>query len=156
MSIFLMILIIPYLIPGLMLARGMYAEQIRAIRSGTKNNSIPPEPPRPRIKLSEVLHDTAGRGRCQRHLSTRYSCNCSSREEWINIRNAWIDYDDWQSNWAYKKPKADSVNMTPIYISTVFWPIAIMGMYIKGGAKNIPDFREIERLEQSAGIKELT
>lgn len=153
MELMLLLLLIPYLFPGLVLARGMYSEQVKEIRSGDHGPVVPPKPPRPRITLAEQLH-VAGPANKRCHVlssTTGKTCNCSYREEYLDIKNGWIDYDEWISKYGHIRNPSDkqrTPNMTPIYMAIPFWPLAGMAMYVKGGAKNIPDYRAIERLER--------
>lgn len=156
--IFLMLLlIIPYLVPGLFLARGIYSEQIREIRS-KPITIVPPKPKRPQIKVSELLHDSSSIKKCSILLDGKRACNCRSRDEWIELKNAWMDYQDWCNKYARLENGVERMpepDMAEVYMAVPFWPIYMVGMFIKGGVKNIPDFREIERLERSVGIDPL-
>lgn len=162
MSIIFLILLIPYLVPGLWLARGMYGEQMRAIRSSPiEVMSIPTKPERPEITMMEMLHATKPR-KCNSidaSNGTR-TCNCLHRSEWVSLKNAWADYNEWDEKYGHLDPtkitnKQPHPKMLPIYSAVPLWPLFAMAMYVKGGAKNIPDFRDIERLEHEAGIKAL-
>lgn len=157
--LFFLSFVIVYLIPGFYLARGMYGQAARAIASNPQQ-VVPVCPPRPQIKVDELLHN--GYPRKCNLVKTKdegrvgSTCTCSSRDEWIELRNGWIDYNDWQNKYgsivgATHKPT--SVNMLPIYASVPAWPLVAGGMFIKGGAKNIPDYRAIERMENE--LKEL-
>jgi len=148
-----------YSVPGFVLARGMYAEQLREIRQKPVV-VVPPQPPRPRIKLTEMLHVSGSYGstigRCSILDSAKRACNCRYRDEWIELKNGWTDYNEWHqkygriTNGVVSEP---TVNMTPIYLAVPGWPIVAGSMFIKGGAKGIPDYRAIERMENE--FKEL-
>lgn len=156
MMFILLVLLIPYMIPGLWLARGMYAEQVREIRSSPApkvlKSKIPPKPKRPEITLSEMLHISSGKGCSALRVGVDMACNCKYRDEWVALKNAWLDYKEWTREYGHIDPatyveKEPTPNMKAIYMAVPFWPLVGMAMYIKGGAKNIPDYREIERYE---------
>lgn len=162
MSILIVLAVImAYLTPGFYLARGMYGQAARQIASKS-HKVIPNPPPRPEIKVGELLHTGGSFSRRCNLVKDKSegrvgdTCTCDSREEWIKLRNGWIDYNDWNRKYGdvrgatFKEP---TVNMLPIYASVPAWPVVAGGMFIKGGAKNIPDYREIERMENE--LKEL-
>lgn len=162
MTLLILFLIIPYLIPGIFLARGIYSEQIKQIRSAPVAIA-PPKPERPDIRLSEMLH-TSSPVKCallknDRLTGTLYSaCTCKYRDDWIKLKNQWIDYDEWQTKFGRYEVTAQSEpvpKMLPVYSAIPFWPFVMASKFIKGGAKTIPDYREIERLEKAAGLDRL-
>jgi hypothetical protein len=142
--------LLAYLIPGLYIARGMYSEQIRQIRN-TPVNVVPPKPQRPRITMNEMLHTSSGRGCSILNSATKQACNCRYRDEWVQLKNDWKDYEEWTHNYGHIKngvPRQPSPNALMCYGAVPAWPLFLAGMFITGGTKNIPDYREIERLER--------
>jgi hypothetical protein len=157
-----LVLFLVYLAPGLVLARGMYGEQVRAIRNAppVEVGVIPPKPKRPDLKLGEMLHTTYPTKCALLRDSASNACTCKYRSQWVRLKNEWLDYNEWVREYGHKDPskisaKPPSPNMKAIYGSVPVWPLVMAGMYIKGGAKNIPDYREIERQEAELGIGEL-
>lgn len=141
-----------WMAPGAVLARGMYSEAVREIQSKPVQ-VVPPKPPRPEYKLSEQLHSVQPK-RCQALVGG--GCNCRHRDDWLRMKNAWLDYDEWNHQYGHIKNgvlNEPKVKMLPIYTAVPAWPLMLIALYIKGGAKNIPDYRQIEQMEQE--LKEL-
>jgi hypothetical protein len=139
----------------MMLARGMYARELKSINSAPVQ-VVPPQPKRPRITLNEMLHQSGASFKCS-ILKTNYSsCNCKYRRDWEDLKNAWLDYNEWRDTYGHIKNgvvEMPTVNMLPIYLAVPGWPVVGAGMFIKGGASNIPNYHEIERMERE--LKEL-
>lgn len=138
-----------YAVPGLFLARGIYAQAAREIASRPVQ-VIPPKPERPKYKLSEMLHATSPK-RCNAIVANSNNvCDCKYRRDWENLKNGWMDYEEWNRKYGHIKNGVSAepeVNMGEIYWSVIGWPLVAGTLFIKGGAKNIPDYRAIERLE---------
>lgn len=158
--IFVVLFMIAYMAPGMFMARGLYSEQIRETNSKPVQ-VVPPKPKRPEIKVNELLHDGFGRCNLTRKESRKGStCTCSSRNEWIALKNAWLDYEEWFSNYSHIRNgvvRAPEPNMRFVYATIPLWPVFMIMRFITGGAKNIPNYREIERLEMenNMALKEL-
>jgi hypothetical protein len=153
--IFLMV----WCLPGLYLARGLYSSAIRELNNKPVT-VVPPKPERPKMRLEDTLH-RAGTGignKCGYiESNARKACNCNRREEWLNLKNAWIDYNEWVSNYGHIKngvAEMPKPNMKPIYAAVPLWPIALGVLFIQGGAKKIPNYYEIEQLQNDI-FKEL-
>ena len=148
--VFALMILAAWMVPGAVLARGIYSSEVKAIRSKPVQ-IVPPRPERPLFETRELLHDT-GRVRCQMHEGKARSCNCSSRNEWAANRKAWRDYYEWENEYGHIKNgvvNAPTVNTTKVYSAILFWPPVLIAMYVQGGAESIPDYREIERMEKN-------
>lgn len=150
MVLFIVGLLIAYCVPGLFVARGLYTKQVKAINAQPAT-VVPPKPPRPRIKVDEMLHQKGPTKTCNLHDGDyAYSCNCKWRNQWIELKNQWIDYNGWMKEWGHVKNGVSAMpepDLKKCLLSVPGWPVVMAASFIKNGAKNIPDYAYIERME---------
>lgn len=150
-SLIFTIMFIIYMIPGLFVSRALYASRVREI-SAKPVTVVPPKPKRPEVELSEMLHVSSPNSqRCQRLDYRGSACTCQYRDEWIKVKNAWIDYDEWMHEYSHIKNGVVAIPEAKVNLLTVpFWPLILTSQFIQGGAKNIIKPGEIEALERHA------
>jgi hypothetical protein len=98
--------------------------------------------------MNEMLHDSSAHKTCallRKGTEKRIACNCSYRQEWIENKNAWYEYNNWEPEAA---PKDDPEPPKVPVLAVPFWPAYLALRFITAGAKNIPDYRYIERLDE--------
>lgn len=159
--LFFMVFLTIYMAPGAYLARSLYSEKVKAIRTGPPRAPIlPPRPERPEVKVNELLHTSGPVKKCSMLETSTRACNCSTRTEWLNTKNAWVNYNEWNEKYGETQRKIDagvysntSISMVPVYLAIPFWPLVGVSRFVQGGVKNIPDYREIERMEKALEIE---
>lgn len=142
MIVFILVLAVLYTVPGFYFARGHYSEQVRALNNAPSAR-IPPKPERPPYRLDEMLHV---RG-CE-VIKKNIACNCKYRDDWVKLKNDWIDYDEWTYKWSRYEDKKPGPSIGSAMEIVPIWPLFLATRFVTGGAKNIPDYREIERMER--------
>jgi len=148
MIVLVVILLLIYLAPGLYFARSYYSNEIRTFRS-TPKQLVPPKPERPRISIHEMLH-TSSPIKCGL-LKGHAACSCRYREDWIELKNDWADYTEWVVNYGHIKDGVTHIDEPSIgkaFSVIPAWPVYKVMQFITAGAKAIPDYREIERMEE--------
>jgi hypothetical protein len=136
---------------GLPMARNKYTAAVRELYSKPMQ-IVPKQPDRPKIKLEEMLHRSAPK-KCSLLDDTRMAaaCDCAYREDWIQLRNDWLDYNEWKRDYGHIKngvTEEPKISMFPILMTVPGWPVIKAIDYIKADAKRIPNPVEIERLEK--------
>jgi hypothetical protein len=149
--VFFFIALVIWSIPGFYLARGHYSEQVKALRSNPRPIKPKTEKPkRPDISVEEMLHATTPTRCALLKTGGPQACNCKYRADWIRLKNEWIDYHEWQRG-EYSGSHEDMIAEPSLSRSLGIipaWPVFLAIRFITGGADKIPDYREIERLEQ--------
>ncbi len=138
----LLLFLIPYLAIGARIARSEYTIAYR------KHMQILPALESARNNAPKSQKDYANKY----HLVHQSSCNINYkylRDNGCYCPNGQASFDEFARRLA--PPNEPKV---PVGV-VMLWPYTSMKNYITADAKKIPDYREIERLESAAGIKEL-
>lgn len=158
--IFTIVLLTIYFGIGLPVAAKQHLREVKA--GAVKKINIPPMPPKPDLKLSEILHSSGKfSGRECNSLSGiggKNPCTCQSRDEWYKTKVGWDKYNEWQEEWyddwrkQYRNQTKGPTNPAKV---VAFWPFYLPGIYVEKVFKNSPDFEYIKYLEEQNEIEEL-
>lgn len=149
-ALFIFIAVMVYMVPGLFVARSEYAKQVRAHGKAEPRVILPPKPPRPEYKMSEFLHQkTPFMCSLLKENKGYKACNCKYRDDWVDMKNQWLDYDEWMENYGHLESQASTVKAATVPLAAVpFWPVYFAKSFIEKGAVGIPDYKAVAEADR--------